>query len=196
MRASTGIDIGLWPAVRGHEAGPDFAKRSRSKTGMDLPCVVAAAAQDGNGGKGPRIGHVMSGRMPDGSKVTTSLPAAVKMALWPQSSARDWKGAKASAATMERNSRPCNEVVFSTWSAALRASDREKGGPRQKFRGRGGSPLPSQIYQTALSSSNARTTNSAGSLHPEFAGWEMGYPPEWLDCAPSAIASTRRSRRK
>jgi hypothetical protein len=115
----------------------------------------------------------------------------VVLACWPQNAARDWKNGKASQATMDRNSRPCNEMVFSVWSA-LRASDGAKGGPNQSF-GAGGSPLPSQVAQMALSnSSNVQTENSVGSLHPEFAGWEMGYPPEWLNCAPSVTPSTRR----
>jgi len=53
--------------------------------------VIATAAQlagwptpdasNGNGGKGPRKGVSMSGRMPDGSKVTMDLSASVKLAL-------------------------------------------------------------------------------------------------------------------
>ena len=42
-------------------------------------------ANDGNGGKGPRLGMSMTGRMPDGSKATVGLPAFTKMAVshWP-----------------------------------------------------------------------------------------------------------------
>lgn len=40
-----------------------------------------AAASDGIGGKGPRQGVSMSGRMPDGSKVTMDLSASVKLAM-------------------------------------------------------------------------------------------------------------------
>ncbi len=38
-------------------------------------------ANDGNGGKGPRTGVSMTGRMPDGSKVTMGLSATVKLAM-------------------------------------------------------------------------------------------------------------------
>lgn len=31
----------MWPTPRAHEAGPDYAKRTRSTTGMDLPAVAA-----------------------------------------------------------------------------------------------------------------------------------------------------------
>lgn len=79
-------------------------------------------------------------------------------------------------------------VVIAMWST-IRASDGEKGGPNMSF-GAGGSPLPSQV-STVANTSNAPMENGGGSLHPEFAGWEMGYPPEWLSCAPSETPSTR-----
>lgn len=83
-------------------------------------------------------------------------------------------------------------VDLALWST-LRASDGAKGGPNMSF-GAGGSPLPSQV-STVASTSNAPTENGGRSLHPEFAGWAMGYPPEWLSCAPSETPSTRGRRR-
>lgn len=84
-------------------------------------------------------------------------------------------------------------IMLGLWST-LRATDGAKGGPNQSF-GAGGCPLPSQVYQ-AGSSSNAPTENGAGSLHPEFGGWELGFPPEWDACAPTAMPSSRKSRPK
>ncbi|SEI41723.1 hypothetical protein SAMN05192539_1001273 [Paraburkholderia diazotrophica] len=83
-------------------------------------------------------------------------------------------------------------VVLAMWST-IRASDGEKGGPNMSF-GAGGSPLPSQV-STVANTSNAPMESGGGSLHPEFAGWEMGYPPEWLSCAPSETPSTRARQR-
>ena len=57
-----------------------------------------------------------------------------------------------------------------------------------------GSPLPSQV-STVANTSNAPMESGAGSLHPEFAGWELGYPPEWLSCAPSETPSTLARQR-
>ncbi len=84
-------------------------------------------------------------------------------------------------------------VLIAMWST-IRASDGAKGGPNMSF-GAGGSPLPSQV-STVASTSNAPTESGGGSLHPEFAGWEMGYPPEWLSCASSETRSTRARRQR
>lgn len=83
-------------------------------------------------------------------------------------------------------------VVVVVWSA-LRASDGAKGGPNMNFSG-GGCPLPSQV-SAAAKSSNAPTENGGLSLHPEFAGWEMRFPPGYLNCAFSVMPSTRTLRR-
>jgi hypothetical protein len=45
-------------------------------------------ASDGNGGKGPRLGVSMTGRMPDGSKITMGLSAAAKLSMDHNSPAR------------------------------------------------------------------------------------------------------------
>jgi hypothetical protein len=85
-----------------------------------------------------------------------------------------------------------NNVVIAVYST-LRASDGAKGGPNQSF-GAGGCPLPSQVSGIARSS-NAPMENGAGSLHPEFGGWVMGYPPAFLSSAASATRLTQERRR-
>ena len=52
------------------------------------------------------------------------------------------------------------------------------------------------LSQMASDSSGSRaTTEKRGALNPEFVCWLMGYPSEWLSCAPSATPSTRGRRR-
>jgi hypothetical protein len=126
----------------------------------------------------------------------TDLNLMVKtVALWPTTT-RDHKNGDAHSC----QNVPVNgalgrivPVIVAMWST-IRATDGEKGGPNMTF-GAGGSPLPSQVSETHRSL-NVPTENGAGSLHPEFAGWELGYPPAYLDCAPLATASTKGRRKR
>jgi len=43
-------------------------------------------------------------------------------------------------------------------------------------------------------SGSSEPTEKRGALNPEFVCWLMGYPPEWLSCAPSAMPSTSGRR--
>lgn len=45
-----------------------------------------------------------------------------------------------------------------------------------------------------LSGTTEQMAKRAG-LNPEFVSWLMGFPPEWLNCAPSGMPSSRKSRR-
>lgn len=116
----------------------------------------------------------------------------LQIAFWPTPTSSDHKSRSASKATLERNARPLREIIFALWST-IRATDGAKGGPNMSF-GAGGSPLPSQISKIG-STFNAPTENGVGSLHPQFAGWELGLPPEYINCAPLETPSIRARQR-
>lgn len=48
----------------------------------------------------------------------------------------------------------------------------------------------------ATPNGSSATMEKPGALNPAFVCWLMGFPPEWDACAPSAMPSSRKSRRK
>lgn len=130
------------------------------------------------------------GRNEGGNSCGQDAIRKIILALWPTTRANEGTGAQ--VPPNRQGGVALKTMVTSMWST-IRASDGEKGGPNMSF-GAGGSPLPSQV-STVGNMSNAPTENGGGSLHPEFAGWELGYPPVWLSCAPSGTQSTIGRRR-
>lgn len=178
-RTITGIAIGLWPTV---VASDD------NKT----PAAYLAMKQ--------RMGE-REGMNANRTAITSPqvMIKAIVLGLWPTATTPSGGQVNPEGTTLSgirpdgtKTQVTLQNVVIAIWST-IRASDGEKGGPNISF-GAGGSPPPSQL-STISSTSNAPTENGGGSLHPEFAGWEMGYLPEWINCAPSATRSTRVRRR-
>lgn len=169
VRAITGIDIGLWPTMTSNSPAKGYNEAGNSAGQVSIRRILlgiwpTVVANDDN--KSPEAHLRMKQRMGE----------------------RDGSNSNRTAITSLQVMVKANVGLWST----LRASDGEKGGPRMSF-GAGGSPLPSQAYKEA-SLSDAPMERGVGSLHPEFAGWEMQYPPEWLNCAPSVTPSSRKSQ--
>jgi len=163
-----------------------------------------------NGGRTLPVGTSLTGRTPQGSKVTVDLAHQAKT-FWPTALANDAEK-RGQIAPERRNGLP---GVTRAWSTP-RASDGAKGGPHMAF-GAGGTPLPAQAAQLAWATPTSRDYKDgtspgtapvnahlgrqvepsldAGSLNPAFVFWLMGYPPAYLSCAPPATRSSRKSPR-
>jgi len=95
------------------------------------------------------------------------LQAQAAVALWATATVNDAKN-NAAPSQFERNSQALN-VQAATHPAAVFG------------------PTPSM---------SPEQTEKPGALNPEFVCWLMGFPPEWVSCAPSATQSSRKSQRK
>ncbi|MFZ5674258.1 MAG: hypothetical protein ACOZAM_14955 [Pseudomonadota bacterium] len=140
---------------------------------------VSPTAMDGNRGNEPP--RPWDTEVPLSQQVVIASP-------WRTPNTLDAKGG---TRTGEGQVQLCHQAKHALW-ATIRATDGEKGGPNMKF-GAGGQPLPAMA---AASNGSSEPTEKRGALNPEFVCWLMGYPQEWVNCAPSAMPSTRGPRRR
>lgn len=186
VRTITGIDIGLWPSMTSNSPAKNYNEAGNSAGQVALRKIIialwpTATSRDYKDGSAESCKNV---------PVNSLLGRAIHLGLYPTIRENESTGSK--VPPNRQGGKAVKSLVLAMWST-LRATDGEKGGPRMSF-GTGGSPLPSQA-STECNLSNAPMENGGGSLHPEFAGWEMGYPPEWLSCADLVTPSSRKSRK-
>lgn len=84
------------------------------------------------------------------------------------------------------------KILLGLWPAVTVAC--ASGGQKSRSGARKGELLLTGLVAATSKLLNVPTENGGQSLHPEFAGWEMGYRPAWLNCAPSETPSTRGRR--
>jgi len=97
---------------------------------------------------------------------TGGIDLQTTVTLWPTPAGRDHKSGQASDETMEKNSRPLNEVASRSSLPAPPTSTRGKGSSKATRR-----------------------------LNPRFVEWLMGWPLGWTDCGCSETGLSRYKRR-
>ncbi|MEI2457545.1 hypothetical protein, partial [Lysobacter firmicutimachus] len=152
-------------------------------------------------------GTTLDRQTPGGKKRTIELAQVARM-VWPTATANDAEK-RGDFAAERRNGLP--GVAKAVWSTP-RARDGEKGGPNQAFGSGSTQPLPAQAVWATPTTRDHKDASSVGSapengmlgrqvapspaggyLNPEFVFWLMGYPEEFLGCAPPATRSSRKS---
>jgi hypothetical protein len=172
-RRTNGIDFGLWPTATA-------VNRERSEETLQKCAIFRKRNANQN-------------------TVPLYLNEAVRWGatMWPTPSARDWRSERASpefhaawAANPKGKTLP---MTIALWHTPL-ASDGDKLDARLPAiwkRIAAGREIGTAMEARLMSS---EPTEKQGALNPEFVSWLMGYPPEWVNCAPSAMPSSRKSR--
>lgn len=167
-------------------------KCGQSVTTLDHQVQTAwptASARDGKGG-------YQNGRIRGGKLVTENLSEAV-MVAWPTPQAKEQK--ESSEKKVARGAKPglnLRDAAESAWPTPQHRDFRSGGGDRALNPDRSNNLNDYALLgnpREDKGGSPAKTENR-GQLNPEFASWLMGYPPEWLNCAPSATPSARKRR--
>lgn len=114
-----------------------------------------------------------------------TLPTALR-ASWPTAQSRDGKGARTSQATMEKNSRPLNEVLMQGWPTPTRADQEEAGAAGTQYL------TPTLKPGTISCGCLARTEKFVVRL-ATLSAWLMGYTARYL--ALWETASSRKSQK-
>ena len=149
-----------------------------------------------------------TGRRPDGSKATVSLNQVSQMAGW-VTTTRDWKDSETDIRPREDGSERFDQLprqANGTPEAFLRRK-RESMARGSQSMGVCLSDLNMQVQAWANGPARLTATGemltgssagmeSGGQLNPAHSRWLMGLPPEWDDCAPTAMRLSRKPQPK
>jgi hypothetical protein len=136
---------------------------------------------DGDGGHG--MGQASAtGKRPNGTKITVSLPGVVKIVgIWPTPMVSDVKHVSETPET------------WAARNAAEKAKNPKLGGLHKQL---GVTAKETAASSGQMLSGSPVQTGNYGGLNPAFPCWLMGFPDEWESCAPTVTPSSRKSRRK
>lgn len=141
------------------------------------------------GGKMPPEGTSLTGARPDGKKAQVGLSyfAKTQVAMWSTPRASDGEKGGPNM-SFGAGGQPLPAQAYHTAMGATPTARDHQRGVKPPRPWDTGVPLSQQIGQALGLEPNTEKarTEKPGALNPEFVFWLMGYPAEWLSCAPEA----------
>ncbi len=196
-RRTSAIERTGWPTPTAN-AGTGAGIEGR-QGGMNIQSAAMLAgwpspmASDGNGGKGPRKGASITGRMPDGSKASMGLNAVAKLALtgWPTPTTIDnnqVRGEAAAANAPQRGTTIGGAARLAGWPTpqAIDSNSGVRGSSSEDKKGWGsgsaiGRKLPQRSEGCALSDIQRPAIHRIDGANPDATNgfWRNA---DWLFC--------------
>ena len=164
------VTLASWPTPNTPSGGPNVKSTPTHTGGMDLGGAVTLASWPT-----PIVGDITGGPRPPDDKrgPAPGLQAAAHLTSWPTPMEHEARLGFQDRSTGKKGS----QKSLTTVVVESLAPDND----------------PRLSGQTAIGSPAA--TEKPGQLNPAHSRWLMGYPPEWDACAPTAMPSSRKSRK-
>jgi hypothetical protein len=204
-RRTKGTGYGSWPTPTANDAkGSDYtyANGDHSRPVLKLPGVAKLVA----------IADTVPMSTTSVRRTATDVPASALLAHWSTPTAveqsespavKDARNARHRAAGKMKGVggyKLSTQVLLASWATPTARdwrSDRMQKSEAEHY-GSKGRPLARQVLHAAsgpIANGSGTETESIGLLSPEHSRWLQGYPETWSRSTPTAMPSSRKSRR-